>query len=212
MVLCFISWMFIVPAFTLGFAAAVQPGPLSLYLISQTLKAGWKRTFPAIFTPLITDGPVAVFCLVILSHLPPHFLKYMQILGGGYILYLAYRAIMEWREKHTVEISSSGSSRVTLLNAIAINILNPNAYLGWSLVIGPLFLKGWKEYPAVGIGFLAFFYLTMIITTLVMLRLIHKAGERGPRLQRALSGFAGLFLAGYGIYYIFAGVGALIGN
>jgi threonine/homoserine/homoserine lactone efflux protein len=43
-----------------AFAAAVQPGPLQTYLISQTLSHGWRRTLPAAFSPLIGDGPVIV--------------------------------------------------------------------------------------------------------------------------------------------------------
>jgi threonine/homoserine/homoserine lactone efflux protein len=205
MMIISISWIYILSAMTLGFAAAVQPGPLSLFLINQTLRAGWKKTFPAIFTPLITDGPVALLCLFLLSHLPPHFLRILQILGGGYILYLAFRALKEWRNRQENTTDQNDSSRKTLLNAMVVNILNPNAYLGWSLVIGPLFLEGWNKHPLGGIAFLACFYITMMACTAGILLLFHLARERGPRIQRTLAGISSVFLAIFGVYQILSG-------
>ncbi|MBP1599095.1 MAG: Lysine exporter protein, partial [Acidobacteria bacterium] len=46
---CQIMWIYLLQGISLGFAAAVQPGPLSTYLVSETLKSGWRRTLPAIF-------------------------------------------------------------------------------------------------------------------------------------------------------------------
>ncbi len=198
-------WTYFLPAITFGFAAAVQPGPLSLYLISQTLRAGWRRTWPSIFTPAITDGPVAVLCLVILSTLPDYFLTYIQIIGGGFILFLAYRALMSWRKEAQIEKLPDITARKTLLNAMVINILNPNAYLGWSLVIGPMFLKGWKAGPGFGIGIIIGLYLSMFCTSAVILLLFHKARDRGPKLQRTLTGISAAMLGIFGVYQLVAG-------
>ena len=52
-----------------AFAAAVQPGPFLVYLVSQSLSAGWRRTLPAALAPLLSDGPVAVLVLFVLSRL-----------------------------------------------------------------------------------------------------------------------------------------------
>jgi len=100
-------WNYILPGITFGLAAAAQPGPLSVYLISRTLQAGWKRTFPAIFAPLISDGPIALVCLFILGSLPPYFLQYIQIPGGLFILYLAFQAARSWK-KGTDNVTVSG--------------------------------------------------------------------------------------------------------
>jgi threonine/homoserine/homoserine lactone efflux protein len=203
-------WLFLLPAVTFGFAAALQPGPLSIYLISQTLRNGWKRTFPAIFTPVITDGPVAMFCLFLLSRLPANFLQYLQITGGGFILYLAFQALKTWRKEKDTGIVPEITARRTLFNAMVINILNPNAYLGWSLVIGPLFLKGLKESAGFGISVLTGFYVTMLITSAVVILLFHLVRERGPMLQRVLVGLSAIFLAVFGVYQVMMGVGGFI--
>jgi threonine/homoserine/homoserine lactone efflux protein len=198
-------WNYLLPGITFGFAAAAQPGPLSIYLISRTLQSGWKRTFPAIFAPLISDGPIALVCLFILGSLPPDLLLYIQLAGGFFILYLAFQAAKSWKKgKDNVKVTDV-SPRRTLLDATVVNFLNPGPYLGWSLVIGPLFLKGWKEAPLNGISLLAGFYLTMFIFTAVVIVLFDQARERVPKLQRLLLGLSALFLALFGLYQLATG-------
>jgi threonine/homoserine/homoserine lactone efflux protein len=197
--------VYLLPGITFGFAAAVQPGPLALYLISQTLRTGLRKTMPAIFSPLVTDGPIAVLCLFILSKLPLNLIQYIQLAGGVFILYLAFRALVAWKNFSETVTIPGPSSRRTFFNAVVVNFLNPGPYLGWSLVIGPLFLKGWKINPVDGIVLLAGFYLTIIIVMAAMILLFHLARERGPRLQRALIGLSSIFLALFGIYQLVTG-------
>jgi threonine/homoserine/homoserine lactone efflux protein len=198
-------WYYLLPGITFGFAAAAQPGPLSIYLVSRTLQAGWKRTFPAIFAPLISDGPIALVCLFLLGNLPPVFLQFIQIAGGLFILYLAFQAARSWKKKRDTAAFTDTSSRRTLFDATVVNFLNPGPYLGWSLVIGPLFLKGWKENPLNGISLLTGFYVTMFIFTTLVILLFDKARERGPKLQRILVGLSAIFLALFGIYQLITG-------
>jgi len=205
-------WNYLLPGMGLGLAAAAQPGPLSLYLISRTLQSGWKRTFPAIFAPLISDGPIALVCLLILGSLPPAFLQYIQIPGGLFILYLAFRAARSWKKGPDSPAVKEVSSRRTLFDATVVNFLNPGPYLGWSLVLGPLFLKGWKEAPLDGILLLAGFYVTMFLFTALVILLFDQARERVPRLQRVLLGLSALFLALFGAYQLITGVMAVIGR
>jgi threonine/homoserine/homoserine lactone efflux protein len=114
-------WIYLLSGITFGFAAAAQPGPLSIYLISRTLQSGWKRTLPAIFAPLISDGPIAVVCLLILGNLPPDLLQYIRIAGGLFILYLAFRAAVAWyKRKDSIQITEV-SARRTLFDATVVN-------------------------------------------------------------------------------------------
>ena len=205
-----IFWSTLLPSVTLGFAAAVQPGPLSIYLVSRTLQNGWKRTFPAIFAPLITDGPIAVVCLFFLESIPVSFLRYIQILGGMFILFLAFRAGWSWKKGTVTEPATRVSSRRTLLDATLVNFLNPGPYLGWSLVIGPLFLKSLNSSVFTGILVLIGFYLTMFSVTVLIIFLFDRARDRGPRLQRALLGISALALAVFGAYQLITGVKAFL--
>ena len=73
----------------LGGMAAAQPGPFQAYLLSQTLKNGWRRTMWAAFAPLLSDGPIVILVVLILTQTPDWFLTLLRVAGGGFLLYLA---------------------------------------------------------------------------------------------------------------------------
>ena len=127
-----------------AFAAAVQPGPLQTYIISQTLKKGWRSTLPTAFAPVISDGPILILVLFLLSTIPDNFIVILRIGGGLFLLYLGYRAFKSWQEFDADKTISNESSQQTLFKAVFINLLNPAPYLGWSLIMGPLFLEVWR--------------------------------------------------------------------
>ncbi len=190
---------------TYGFAAAVQPGPLSTYLVAETLNAGWRRTLPAIFAPLISDGPIAVVMLLLLSRTPVRVLQLLSLPGGLFVLYLAFGAWRTWRSSGAgAQIDDTRGDR-TLLKAALVNFLNPNCYLGWSLVLGPMLLRGWRETPAHGVAVVASFYVTMIAAMGGIVMLSHGARSFGHRIKRALVGLSALALAAFGMYLIVKG-------
>jgi threonine/homoserine/homoserine lactone efflux protein len=198
-------WHYLLPGITFGFAAAAQPGPLSIYLISRTLQTGWKKTFPAIFAPLLSDGPIALVCLLILGNLSPDFLQYIRVAGGFFILYLAFRAAKAWKKDDDTVSVLNASPRRTLFDATLVNLLNPGPYLGWSLVVGPMLLKGWKENPLNGISLLTGFYLTMFMFTTLVIIIFDQARERGPKLQRFMLGVSAICLTAFAIYQLIGG-------
>ena len=148
---------YLILGMTYAFAAAVQPGPFQTYLISQTLSNGWRRTVPAAFAPLLSDGPIIVLVLLVLSRMPGWLAQVLQCAGGVFLLYLAVGAFKTWRDYDIKKAIQGQSSRQTVFKAALVNLLNPAPWLGWSLVMGPLLLKGWRETPANGIALLVGF-------------------------------------------------------
>ncbi len=195
---------------TYAFAAAVSPGPLQTYLISQTLLHGWRRTVPAAFAPLISDGPIILLVLLVLTRLPPRAELGLRLAGGGFLLYLAANAFREWRGQEAGRPDPRPPAPRTLLRATAVNLLNPNPYLGWTLVMGPLLLQGWRESPSHGIALLAGFYATMVSTTAGIIALFAAARGLAPRGGRTLIGASAVALFGFGVYQLWSGVRALL--
>jgi threonine/homoserine/homoserine lactone efflux protein len=191
---------------TYAFAAAIQPGPFQSYLISQTLSNGWRRTLPAAFAPLLSDGPVIVVVVILLSSIPEWFVNVLQCVGGIFLLYLAVDALKAWRNYSAESVIHSSSSRQSLMQAAVVNFLNPGPYLGWSLVMGPLLLKGWRETPVNGIALLAGFYISMIVSLMGIILLFAFAKTLGPRVTRALIGVSMIALACFGIYQFWFGI------
>jgi threonine/homoserine/homoserine lactone efflux protein len=195
---------------TFAFAAAVQPGPLQTYLISQALAKGWRHTLPAALSPLLSDGPVILLVLLVLSRLPARFEHVLRLAGALFLFYLAASAFKTWRDYHGAEDAVAGSAGQSLFRAAVVNLLNPNPYLGWSLVLGPLLLKGWREAPANGIALVAGFYGTMILSLAGIILLFAGARGLGPRVGRVLVGASAVALAGFGVYQLCSGVSGLL--
>jgi len=144
-----------------GFAAAAQPGQLQAYLISRAVSHGWRRTLPAVFAPLLSDLPVIIVVLLILTRVPPAMVSALRLAGGVFLLYLAGEAIRRWRAREGGDLHPDVPAHRTFIEAVFINLLNPNPYLGWALVLGPWLLQAWGRSPATGMALLAAFYTTL---------------------------------------------------
>jgi threonine/homoserine/homoserine lactone efflux protein len=191
---------------TYAFAAAVQPGPFLTYIICQTLSRGWKRTLPAAFSPLLSDVPIVILALLFLSQVRDGFFLFLHFGGGIFLLYLSSRSFKAWWNFDTNDAVDVQSGQQTLMNAALVNVLNPNPYIGWTLIMGPLFLKGWREAPINGISLLLAFYCTMIISLVGIILLFAFARNLGPRVNRISLGLSGVALACFGIYQLLLSV------
>lgn len=196
---------YIALGFTFAFAAAVQPGPLTTYLISQTLSKGWKSTLPAMFAPLVSDGPIILLVLFLLSHISPFLISLLQILGGLFLLYLSFNAYKSYKSYSFEHEMSHLSPAQTVLKAAMVNFLNPNPYLGWSLVMGPLLIKGWHESPSYAVALLGSFYTTIIIMLGVIIIVFAAARNLGPKLNKMLIGISAVALLAFGLYELYSG-------
>lgn len=189
-----------------GFAAAVMPGPFITYLVTHTLEHGPRKTLPAVFAPLISDIPIALLVMLVLIKVPAGMIQLLRIGGGIFILYLAWGAVQAWRQ-YNVQLSGvmkTGSR--SLYKAVTVNLLNPNPYLGWSLVMGPLILKGWQESSWNPVALLGSFYLTMIISLVVIIMLFGTTRQLGPKVTRSMLGLSAIALAAFGLFQLGKGI------
>jgi len=186
----------------LAFAAVVQPGPLQAYLLSRVTAIGWRRTLPASFSPLLSDGPIALLTLLVLGQLSPAIQSVFRMAGGILLLYLAQRAFQQWRRQAPEPSAEGKKVPRTLYEAALVNIMNPNPYLGWSLVLGPTVVAAWNETPGSGVAVVASFYVTMVIMLALQIFMFGGARLMGPKIQQALQLISSLILAVLGIYQI----------
>jgi len=191
-----------------SFACVVQPGPFQAYLFSQSITNGWRKTIPLVFAPLISDLPVIILVLFILTSVPPIVLSILQIFGGIFLLYLAFKAYRSLRTPGTNEKTETRSYG-NLFKAVLVNLFNPNPYLGWSLVMGPMLIKGWAESPGTGIAFITGFYLSLVTFSAVMVILFSVAGKFGPRVTRISLIISVLAFMLFGFYQLWSGITGL---
>jgi threonine/homoserine/homoserine lactone efflux protein len=197
---------------TYGFAAAVSPGPLSMFLMSHAVRKGWRKTLPAAFSPLVTDGPVAVLVLTVLSQVPPRLVVYLRVLGGCLILYLSYEAWKSWRDFQSEEAVPAEKGPNSFMRAALINWLNPNVYISWSVVLGPMILGGWRKSPSNGLAVILGFYTTIVAVMIGMIFLFAAAKNLGPKVRKTLIGLSSIALACLGLYQLWLGISTLAGK
>ena len=202
-------WPYLVVGSSYAFAAAVQPGQFQAYLISRTIANGWRSTLPAVLAPILSDVPIVTVVLLVLTRVPPLFVHLLRLAGGVFLLYLAWEALRACRAYSHSPSASPPPAHRTLLEAAVVNLLNPNPYLGWALIMGPLLLQAWRESPAAGIALVAAFYLTMVAASTAIVLLFATARSLGPRVARLLVGISAAALAVFGVYQIWAGASAL---
>jgi len=198
--------LYILQGVGLGFSAAVLPGPFLAYLISQTLSRGWKRALPAALAPLISDGPIIALCLLILSQVPAWFERALHFAGGSFILYLAHGAYKAWKGFDPGLTTAESGIQGSIFKAALMNTLSPGPYIYWSLVTGPILIRGWRETPVNGIGFLAGFYATIVLSLAAIILVFGLARQLGPNVNRALVGVSALALSFFGFYQLWLGM------
>lgn len=192
-----------------GFAAGVSPGPMLGLVVTQTLQRGWRAGNLVALAPLFSDLPIILVAALLINHLPPAAIGWLGILGGLFVLYLAYdslRAVPP--DLSDIRASSITEQPARLLGrAVLTNLFNPHPYLFWGTVGAPL-LAGTM---AGGIGqaalFLAGFYALLVGSKLLVALLVNQSRSwlRGRGYRRVLIA-SGVLLAVLGLFLLRDGI------
>ncbi len=196
---------FLTQGLLLGGTAAAQPGPLQAFLLSQTLKNGWQKTLPVTLAPLISDGPIVLLVILVLTRTPDWSLSILQIIGGIFLLYLAYGAYKAYQTAASTKPETLQSSDHSLMKAAGMNFLSPNPYLFWATIAGPIFIAGWRQAPIYGLSFVIGFYLTLIGGFMAFVALFAQTKRLDKKVNQVLSGLSALALLFFAIYQIWQG-------
>ncbi len=188
---------------TLGLSAAAQPGPYQAYLLAQSLRNGALRTLPVALVPFLSDPAVIAVVLLVLSQLPSGLLRGLQIVGGAVVLWLAVATL---RAARAGVVAEGRAPPRGIVRATLVNLTNPNAWIFWSLVGGPLLAEAWQAAPARALAFLAGFYLFLTGGNLAIVGLAGAASRLGPRFTRALGVLSGAVLLAFGAWQIGRGL------
>jgi len=143
---------FLFSGMVFGLAAGISPGPLIALVFSETIKYGKKEGFKIAFAPLITDLPIILFVLLILSRLTKYdlVLGIITLFGAVYLIYLG------------VEIEVKLEKKGALKRGIIANFLSPHPYLFWLFIGGPMILKSLNIHVFATILFILGFYSLLV--------------------------------------------------
>ena len=198
--------MYLLQGLGYGFGAAAQPGSFQTFIISQAVRQGWRRTLPSALAPLLSDGPIIVLAVLVLSQVPDWLQRILYVGGGLLLIYLAWEAGRSWRDFDDEATLNSSVNERGVLKAALVNLLNPGPYLFWGLITGPILVASWRESPATGVAFLGGFYGGMMATLLALIVVFGAVKRLGPKVTRGLQGVSAIVLAGFGLYQLWRGL------
>jgi threonine/homoserine/homoserine lactone efflux protein len=191
---------------SLGFSAAVSPGPFQAFLLSRAARVGVRRALPLALAPLVSDGPVVVTVLLVLTAAPPVLLRGLEVGGGLLLLWLALGAWRTAGEAGPEAPVGREDPRGSFLRAALVNAAGPGPWVFWSTICGPILLEAWRASPARGVAFLAGFYLVLVGGNAALVAAFGMAGRIGPRAARGLVRTSALLMAGMGALQLWRGL------
>lgn len=122
-----------------GLSGGLTPGPLLTLVISETLKHDVKEGIKVAIAPLLTDLPIVLITIVVLSRLENilPLLGAVSLLGSAFLTYLAYESI----SFKGVDIDLEQERPQSMRKGVIVNFLNPSPYMFWFTIGAPLVLK-----------------------------------------------------------------------
>jgi threonine/homoserine/homoserine lactone efflux protein len=140
----------------LGLAAGVSPGPLLALVIGETIRHDRRMGILVALAPLLTDLPIVVAAVYLLSRLAAYqtVLGVISLLGAAFIGYLAWHNI----RSRPVELSATKGRPRSLQKGVLANFLNPQVYLFWITIGAPIVVRAAGSGAAAVLFFVAGFY------------------------------------------------------
>lgn len=202
---------FMVLGATLGLSAGISPGPLLTLVISETLKHGRKEGIKIALSPLITDLPIILISLFILSGVGKSstVLSLIAFAGGIFLAFLGWECI---RTKSLVTLAEDFKPR-SVRKGIIANLLNPHPYLFWITVGAPTILKALQDGIFTMVLFFATFYLFLTGSKIGVAHLTGKSRSflSGGTYRWIMRGL-GLVLLLFAAFFIYDGIQMLAGQ
>jgi threonine/homoserine/homoserine lactone efflux protein len=144
----------------LGLSAGFAPGPLLTLVISETLKHDIKAGIKVAIAPFITDLPIILLTLFILSKLSNfhNILGIISLAGGFLIVFMGFQSLCT----KGIEINLKEANPKSLVKGALVNILSPHPYLFWLSVGAPTMTKAMSQNIIAPIAFLSGFYICLV--------------------------------------------------
>ncbi len=157
----------------LGLSAGFAPGPLLTLVISETLQHDIKSGAKVALAPIITDFPIIILTLFILSKLSNFhtILGGISLVGGLFILFMGYQSI---RTKG-VEVNFKEIKIKSFTKGVLANALSPHPYLFWFSVGAPIMTKAISQNINVAVAFIISFYVFLVGSKILLAILIGKS-------------------------------------
>ena len=157
----------------LGLAAGMSPGPLLAVTISETLQHGKWEGIKVAISPLITDLPIILAVLFVLSHLTnsDFFIGIVAFFGASYLIYSGIESL----KIKTDSVELNVEKKDALKKGVIVNFGNPHPYVFWLSIGGPIIYKSFSTHVWATILFIAGFYIFLVGSKVVVALIVEKS-------------------------------------
>ncbi len=151
----------------LGLSAGFSLGPLLTLVISQTLQYGKTEGVKVSVSPIITDLPIILLTLFVLTKLADFniALAIISFAGAAFVAHLGIDSI---KTKGIENNFSDKAKSQPLKKGIITNLLSPHPYLFWMTIGTPIIFKAFNLNILTSIIFLGSFYSCLIGSKVVV--------------------------------------------
>lgn len=191
-----------------GFSAGAMPGPLTSYMISLTLAYGWRRSIMLAFVPPVADIPFILATLFILRQVPPEFIRIIQIVGGLYLLWIAWNMWKQMRLSTVIQIDSAPAQR-GFMQGVLMAWLSPGPYIFWSTILGPLLITALNQSIVHAVTFLLAFYGVFLTVMCGYVLVFDRLRRLDERIVKTISRIVLVVLVIFALQLIGQGTGLL---
>ena len=167
------EFTFLISGIIFGLTLGMSPGPLLTLVISETLKHDKKEGIKIAIAPILTDLPIVLITLLILSKLTNFdpILGSISILGAIFIGYLAYENISIKK----IELDVSEAKPQSIKKGVIANFLNPHPYVFWFIIGAPTVLRAWDVSLFSAILFILGFYIFLVGSKISIAVIVEKS-------------------------------------
>ncbi len=150
----------LVSGIVLGLSAGLSPGPLMTLVISETLKHDVKEGIKVSIAPLLTDIPILLVSIFILARLSQMhaIIGAIALSGGVFLCYLGYESLLF----KGIDFDPEHIKPDSIKKGFITNALNPNPYLFWLSIGGPIIISSYKSGIASAFMFISGFYVFLV--------------------------------------------------
>lgn len=157
----------------LGLAAGTSPGPLLAVTISETLQHGKWEGIKVAVSPLITDLPIILAVLFVLSHLTSSdfFIGIIAFFGASYLIYSGIESLKIKTDSVELNVEKKGA----LKKGVIVNFGNPHPYVFWLSIGGPIIFKSLSVHVWATILFIAGFYFLLVGSKVIVALIVERS-------------------------------------
>ena len=157
----------------LGLSAGFAPGPLLTLVVSETLQHDIKAGVKVALSPILTDLPIIILTMLVLSKLSNFHssIGAITLLGGCFVLYMGYENLCT----KGIELSLPEGKSNSLIKGALTNALSPHPYLFWFSVGAPTMTKAMNQDLTASVAFIVSFYGFLIGSKIFLAILVGKS-------------------------------------